>query len=65
MLRHATEADVEPLTGLLSEPAVARWWGDYDADATRADLSEHEAIVIELDGETVGLVLLSEEQAPE
>ena len=50
-----TEPDLEDLLALLQEPAVARWWGDYDAARTRRELLEDpdvEAFVVEVGGAT-------------
>ena len=65
-LRRVTERDLEDLLDLLREPAVARWWGDYDAARLRAELLEEgvEPLVVEIGGETAGLVLISEETDP-
>jgi aminoglycoside 6'-N-acetyltransferase len=69
LLRHATEADLEPLVAILAEPEVARWWGPgYDADRVRRDHLEDpdsETFAIEVDGEVAGLLLVTEENEPE
>ena len=39
-LRHVTEADLGALVAILQEPAVARWWGRYDADRARREMLE-------------------------
>ena len=67
-LRHVTEADLGALVAILQEPAVARWWGRYDADRARREMLEDpqvEAFVIELDGEVAGVLYVSEENEPD
>jgi aminoglycoside 6'-N-acetyltransferase len=66
-LRRVTEADLDDLLAILREPSVARWWGDYDAPRLRAELLEEgvEPFVVEVCGDTVGLVLVSEESDPQ
>jgi aminoglycoside 6'-N-acetyltransferase len=63
LLRPATEDDVEAIAGILAEPAVARWWGSYDAGRVHEDLPGSYAIVI--DGAVQGWLLVSEETDPD
>jgi aminoglycoside 6'-N-acetyltransferase len=66
-LRCLDESDIEPLTHILAEPTVARWWGQYDAGRVRAELLENDSTVvyvIELDGDVIGSIQYSEEPAP-
>jgi aminoglycoside 6'-N-acetyltransferase len=68
LLRPVAEADVERLAEILTEPEVARWWHGYDAQRVRAeyvDPVDEEAYAIQLDGEVVGLLLVSEEADPD
>ena len=66
LLRRARKADVEALAGILAEPAVARWWGDHEAEGLRSELAEWPgSFVVELAGEVIGLVLVAEEEDPE
>jgi aminoglycoside 6'-N-acetyltransferase len=43
------------------------WWGDYDTERVRADLDhEHsEMLAVELDGEVIGVVEVTEELEPD
>ena len=62
LLRPTTEADLERLLAILSEPEVARWWGSSDLPRLRRELlDETESLVVELVGEVVGLVMVSEQ----
>lgn len=66
-LRLMAESDVEPLSRILSQPGVARWWGRYDEGWVRSELLEGEATVvyaIEVGGTVVGSIQYSEEPAP-
>ena len=68
VLRPMTEADVEPIAAMLAEPEVARWWGTYDAERVRrehVDEPDSENLVVEVDGEVAGLVLVGEEDDPD
>jgi aminoglycoside 6'-N-acetyltransferase len=62
----ATDADV--LESILHEPAVARWWGDFDSAKVDLDLlswDEAETFAIELDGSVIGCLQWHEEATPE
>jgi aminoglycoside 6'-N-acetyltransferase len=64
LLRHLAEADVDAVVAMLSEPEVARWWGDYDAARVRAELLGDpacETFAIEVAGAVAGVLLVSEE----
>jgi aminoglycoside 6'-N-acetyltransferase len=68
VLRPVEEADVERLAAILTEPEVARWWHGYDAERVRSEYVEpvgEEAYAIEVSGEVVGLLLVSEENEPD
>ena len=67
-LRAATDVDVEPIAVILSEPEVARWWGEYDAARTRRELIDDpsvETFVLEVGGELAGVMLISEVNDPD
>lgn len=66
-LRLVSEDDLEPLTRILAQPEVSRWWGRYDEGRVRAELLESEDTVvyaIEVDDTVVGSIQYSEERAP-
>ena len=66
-LRPLGEPDLPRLLGILLEPGVSEWWPDYTLSRLRADTLESAGVtslVIELDGETIGLVMLTEETDP-
>lgn len=66
-LRLLTEDDIDPLTAILAEPGVARWWGRYDEGRVRAELLESESTVVyavELDWQLIGSIQYSEEPSP-
>ena len=66
-LRLLTEGDIEPLTRILNQPEVSRWWGQYDDRRVRAELLEGQGTVVyavEVDGTVVGSIQYSEERAP-
>ena len=63
-LRPVREGDAPALHGLLTEPAVARWWHEWDEARVRRDLIEQDeehVNVIEVGGELAGLLLVYEE----
>jgi aminoglycoside 6'-N-acetyltransferase len=68
-LRPVTVVDAEPLTRILAEPEVARWWPNYDRARVEAEIVGHEPDtthwVIELDGVVVGMIEASEEPEAE
>jgi aminoglycoside 6'-N-acetyltransferase len=61
-LRPATLDDVEAILEIVTEPEVARWWGECDADEVRTDLPGSFAIVV--DGVVRGWLLVAEEVDP-
>lgn len=63
LLRLATEGDADALLAILAEPAVARWWGGYDAAGVLRDMPGSFAIVV--DGAVAGWLLVDEETDPE
>jgi aminoglycoside 6'-N-acetyltransferase len=68
LLRPATGDDVDAIAAMLREPAVARWWGDYDADRVRRDHLDDdgsETYAIEVNGELAGVLLIAEEDEPD
>jgi aminoglycoside 6'-N-acetyltransferase len=67
-LRPPEERDAESFAAILREPAVASWWGTWDADRVRRELlADDESVVlaIETGGALIGLVLYSEEDDPD
>lgn len=66
MLRLLTEADIEPLAAILSQPQVSRWWGRYDERRVRAELLESETAVyaVVVADQVIGSIQYSEEPAP-
>ena len=68
LLRPVTEADIPKLLTEVSDPEVARWWGDYDEAGLRDELLDDprvEALAVELDGEVIGVVEVNEEREPD
>ena len=67
LLRPLGEEDVPALVELLAHPEVAAWWGSYDAERVRADLDyeDSEMLAVELDGEVIGVVEVTEELEPD
>jgi aminoglycoside 6'-N-acetyltransferase len=65
-LRPVRDDDAAALLALLSEPSVAAWWQEWDAERVRAMMTDGEepALAIEAGGELVGLLLLGEEDYP-
>ncbi len=68
-LRPVTAADLEPLTGILANPEVARWWPNHDAARVEAEIVGDEPDTthwaIELEGALVGWIQAWEEAEPE
>lgn len=63
-LRPVREEDVEPLTAILAEPGVRRWWSRYDTDRVRAEFLDDPEVVafaIEIDGKIAGAIQYAEE----
>lgn len=68
LLRPITADDVDPLTAILSQEEVSRWWGRYDTARVENDLLNATDMVvytIEADGEVVGSIQYHEEPAPD
>jgi len=66
-LRPLTEADLPRLLEILLQPEVAEWWPGYHMERLRADtLGDPDAtpLAVELDGDFVGLVIVTEESDP-
>ena len=67
-IRPGSRDDVAPLRAILSEPAVACWWGEPDsADEIAADLvgdSSSVLLVIEVDDQVAGGIQYHEEATP-
>jgi aminoglycoside 6'-N-acetyltransferase len=68
VLRSLRGDDVKRVAEIQSEPEVARWWGPpNEADLRRQaeGHSEEKALVIEHDGELIGLIQYHEENEPD
>ena len=67
LLRPAREGDIPALMAMLTDPEVAPWWGDYDADRLRADLDHpgSQMLAVEVRGEVIGLLEITEEEEPD
>jgi aminoglycoside 6'-N-acetyltransferase len=61
-LRPIADADVPSLTKVLQEPTVAPWWGRWDEERVRKDLT---GWVIVIDGAVEGWLQAYEEEEPE
>jgi aminoglycoside 6'-N-acetyltransferase len=68
-LRSTTPADAPALAGILAEPEVARWWGDFDLERVVAELivgdPDEDPYVIEHDGVVIGYIQAVEEDEPD
>lgn len=68
-LRPVSPSDTAVLAGILAQPAVAAWWGSFDADRVARDLiagdPDEEGFAIELDGRVVGYIQAVEETEPD
>jgi aminoglycoside 6'-N-acetyltransferase len=66
-LRRLQEADLDPLSAVVREPSVAKWWGESDEpERLRHNLRmDGCAFVIEADGELAGWLGFVEETEPE
>jgi aminoglycoside 6'-N-acetyltransferase len=66
ILQPVVEEDLPALLAMIREPAVARWWGEYDLPGLRRDLLEEtETFAVTLGEEVIGLVMVSEENDPQ
>ena len=65
ILRPTTPDDAPALLEILTEPEVARWWGEFDLERVNAELIEGDPdespFVIELDGAVIGYIQAVEE----
>lgn len=68
-IRPVLPEDAPTLTGILAQPSVARWWGEFDEDRVERELIVGEPDVrvfaIEIDGRLVGAIQSAEETDPE
>ena len=68
-LRPIEPADAPVLAAILAEPAVARWWGTFDLERVRRDLTagdpDEEGFAIEHEGAVVGYIQAVEEREPD
>jgi RimJ/RimL family protein N-acetyltransferase len=55
-LRPIRESDETRVMEILSAPAVAEWWGEYDRARMRRDLFEDPWLAVELEGSFIGVV---------
>lgn len=63
-LRLAAEADLEALLAICQEPEVAPWWPMEGTPAEEFQHPESPTYVIEVAGETAGLIMFHEEDEP-
>jgi aminoglycoside 6'-N-acetyltransferase len=64
-LRPAADDDVPALVALLSEPDVARWWGENDDASVRGELAESPSYAVVVEDEVVGWLQVHEEAEPQ
>ena len=68
-LRPVEPGDAPILAEILAEPAVARWWGTFDLERVRRDLTagspDEEGFAIEHDGAVIGYIQAVEENEPD
>jgi aminoglycoside 6'-N-acetyltransferase len=69
VLRPVRDDDLAPLTAMLVEPDVARWFGRWDAARVQRDLLDPQddevVLAIEVDGRTAGVLMVGEEEDPD
>jgi aminoglycoside 6'-N-acetyltransferase len=69
VLRPVRDDDLEALAAMLAEPAVARWFGRWDAERVRRDLlapqEDETVLAIEVGGALAGMLLVGEETTPD
>jgi aminoglycoside 6'-N-acetyltransferase len=70
VLRLVRAGDAGRLEAILREPSVAAWWGGYEPDPKRLvheilEDPDTVALVIDVDGEPIGLVQYEEENTPD
>ncbi len=66
-LRPLEERDLDPLSAVIQEPSVAKWWGESDEPERLRDNLRMDggAFVIEADGDLAGWLGFVEETEPE
>jgi aminoglycoside 6'-N-acetyltransferase len=65
ILRPATAHDVDRLTSILHEPAVAHRWGTFDeARVAEEFVGDDRVFIVEVDGDAIGSIQYSEENDP-
>lgn len=68
-LRSVTEADIDALASIFTEPEIARWWTGYDRARIEDELlaadDDTDVFVVEADGEVAGVIQCSEEPDPD
>lgn len=65
LLRPAQADDAQPLTNILVEPEVARWWGHNDIETVREEMRAQPSFVIVIDGAVAGWLHVNEETEPD
>jgi aminoglycoside 6'-N-acetyltransferase len=69
VLRPVGDDDLAALAAMLAEPDVARWFGRWDAARVQRDLlaeqEDETVLVIEVEGELAGMLLVGEETMPD
>jgi aminoglycoside 6'-N-acetyltransferase len=69
VLRPVGDDDLAALAAMLAEPDVARWFGRWDAARVERDLvaeqEDETVLVIEVEGELAGMLLVGEETMPD
>lgn len=65
-LRPPSNDDAGPLSAILSEPEVSRWWVGYTVERIRAEILESgHALIMEIDGRAAGAIFLYPQDDPE
>lgn len=67
-LRPIGPLDLPALLGILQDPTVARWWGNYDMARVEGEYREPDDVtvyIIEADGAIAGMIQYAEEQDPD
>jgi hypothetical protein len=65
VLRPASADDVDRVTSILQEPAVAHRWGTFDeARVAEEFVGDDRVFIVEVDGNVIGSIQYSEENEP-
>jgi aminoglycoside 6'-N-acetyltransferase len=65
VLRPLRGGDRTALREIRAAPEVARWWGPVEDDFPEGDYPNGTRLVVELDGEVIGMVQFEEEPDPD